>query len=330
MPLRAITYINTKTALPGWVPNIHETWSRGFAYQTDSHFFHIFAFDKDLWTICDVVATQLRQGALDAWVKEVFGAADITDVDTEVGHSIEGVWRPGLYFDDHTMQGLAFSSSQLRLAEQSLLLLVQRLDELFLFVEPGPSTLSAFSHKARELLILACTECENYWQDYLRRAGISPSNGRNFTTNDYVKLLDPLHLSEFEIAMPRYIDIPKIRPFFGWSSKLGATQSLSWYDDYNKAKHDRTTHFDSATLLNCIKSVFAAIIMFAVRFGPYRLTAGTGTLPALINHLFAVSLREPQVKSFYVPLARAPGRTDLSTARLRDIVEPMAVQPFLL
>lgn len=329
MPPRAITYRNSKTSLPGWVPNIHETWSRGFAYQTDSHFIHIFGFDKTLWTICDVVATQIRQGALETWVKEVFGAQDIVNVDTEVGHTVEGVWRPGIFFDDHAAQGLAFTSAQLRLAEQSLLLLVQRLDELFLFIEPGPATLSTYSHKARELLILACTECENYWQEYLRKASYMPVNGRAFTTNDYVKLLQPLHLDEFEIGLPRYQGIPQFRPFLGWSTQQ-PTQSLLWYDDYNKAKHDRTTHFDSATLINCIRAVAAASVMFAVKFGPYRLTTGAGTLPALINHLFSISLCNPKPESFYVPLVKPPNQTNLQTQKLRDIAERPIVRPLSL
>jgi hypothetical protein len=325
MPSRAVTYRNTKTTLPGWVSNIHETWPRGFAYQTDSHFVHIFAHDKDLWTITDVVATQLRQGALTIWIEEVFGAQNIVNVDADVGHTVEGVWRPGIYFDDHASQGLAFTPAQLRLAEQSLLLLVQRLDELFLFVEPGPATLATYSHKARELLILACTECENYWQDYLRRAGHTAINGRTFTTTDYVKLLAPLHLDEFEIALPRYQGVTPIRPFFGWSAQR-ATQSLSWYDDYNKAKHDRTTHFASATVINCINAVAASAIMFAIKFGPYRLTTGPGTLPSLINHLFTISLCNPKPESFYVPLVKPPNQTPLQTMSVRGIVEPMVVQ----
>lgn len=324
-PVRAITYHNTKTTLPGWVSNIHETWPRGFAYEFGPYFVHVFGFDKDLWTVCNVVVTQRKQGSLSDWVDEVFGAKDILQISAEVGHTVQSVWRPGLFFDEHTQQGLAFIPSQLRLAEQSLLLLVQRLDELLLFVEPSAATLSTFSHKARELLILACTECENYWQDYLREARVTPSNGRAFTTNDYVKLLEPLHLSEFEILMPRYQSVTPFLPFLGWSTQPGPTQSLSWYDDYNKTKHDRTTHFSSATLLNCIKAVAGAIVMFAVRFGPYRLTTGSGTLPSLFNHLFSVGLRNPKLESFYVPLVKQPTQTQLVTARLRDVVQPMSV-----
>jgi hypothetical protein len=326
--VRAITYCNTKTTLPGWVPTIHQTWSRGFAYELGAHFVHIFGFDKDLWTITDVVATQRKQGQLKDWVQEVFGGTNVAQMSAEVGHSVQSVWRPGLFYDVHTQQGLAFSPSQLRLAEQSLLLLVQRLDELLLFVEPDGSTLSTFSHKARELLILACTECENYWQDYLREANSQPINGRSFTTNDYVKLAEPLYLAEFEISMPRYQSILPFRPFLGWSAQSGPTQSLPWYDDYNKTKHDRTTYFSSATLLNCVKAVAATTIMFAVRFGPYHLTSGTGTLPALINHLYLVALCNPKPESFYVPLIKEPTNSNLSTARLQDLAQPMVVDPF--
>jgi hypothetical protein len=133
MPVRAITYRNTKSTLPGWVADIHEKWSRGFAYEVGHHFVHIFGFDRDLWTICDVVATQLKQGGLNEWVEYAFGASDVTEISSEVGHTIKGVWRPGLFFDDYTLHGLSFSPAQLRLAEQSLLLLIQRLEELLLF-----------------------------------------------------------------------------------------------------------------------------------------------------------------------------------------------------
>lgn len=325
--MKAITYRNTKTTLPGWVPSIHETWSRGFAYELTDRFIHVFGFDKNLWTICDVVAAEAKQGSLEDWVKNVFGADDILDVDLEVGHTIKGVWRPGLFFDTHMEQGLAFTAAQLRLAEQSLLLLVQRLDELLLFVEPSATTLSSFSHKARELLILACTECENYWQDYLREATHPPANSRTYTTNDYVRLLNQLHLAEFELSMPRYSNVGSVHPFDGWSAS-NPTQSLSWYDDYNKAKHDRTTHFSSATLFNCIKAVSGVIIMFSVRFGPYRLTTGSSTLASSINHLFSIALVNPQIKSFYVPLVKRPEPTQLHTMRLQDVWEPMAVEPF--
>ena len=69
---------------------------------------------------------QVRQGTLAAWVQAVFGAQNVSNVSTDVGTLLKA-YGDRVFFDNHTMQGLA---AQLRLAEQSLLLLVQRLDEL--------------------------------------------------------------------------------------------------------------------------------------------------------------------------------------------------------
>jgi hypothetical protein len=168
------------------------------------------------------------------------------------------------------LQGLSTTTGELRLAEQSLLLLVQRLDELLHFVEPSPSTLTTHSHKARELLILACTEVETAWKAYLRIAGVTPPARGDFTTNDYVKLLEPLHLAEYQVSLPRYADVPAIRPFHGWSAAQ-PTRSLPWYDAYNKTKHDRSSYFTEATLWNCLQALAANLVLFSVRFGPFHL-----------------------------------------------------------
>jgi hypothetical protein len=49
---------------------------------------------------------------------------------------------------------------------------------------------TATSHA--KLLILACMEVENACARYMREARAAPVNSRNYTTNDYVKLLAPL------------------------------------------------------------------------------------------------------------------------------------------
>jgi len=216
--MRPLVYRVTKHTIPGWVP-FHGKEPRGIAYETDTHFVHVFGKDKGLWVISiGLTATQAKSGTLHDWVDRTFGAVDIEEAVCEVGHTVQGVWRPGLYFSDEAMQGLSATTFDLRLTEQALLLLIQRLDELLHFIEPSPSTLQTHSHKARELLILACTEVENTWKAYLRMAGVTPSARGDFTTNDYVKLLGPLHLAEYEISLPRYADVPPIRPFYGWSA----------------------------------------------------------------------------------------------------------------
>lgn len=207
-----------------------------------------------------------------------------------------------MYHDVQISQGLGVTDAELRDSEQALLLLVQRLDELLLFVEPATSTLHTYSHKARELLILACTEVEAHWKYYLGLAGkVRQKNG--FTTNDYVQLCKPLFLEEFQIGLPRYKDLRPVRPSLGWALKPSPTSTLTWYDAYNKTKHDRAKHFSDATLQRCVEAVAACLVMFSVRFGPFRLYNGAGTLAALFNASFSISLHDCKPTSFYPSLA---------------------------
>jgi hypothetical protein len=69
----------------------------------------------------------------------------------------------------------------------------------------------------------------------------------------------------------------------------------------NKTKHDGKDQFAAATLLACIQAVAANIVMFSVRFGPFRLYQGGGMLSAIFNPTFAIALRDCDPKSFYVP-----------------------------
>lgn len=324
----ALVYRNTQFNIPRWIPFTNKE-PRGISYETATHFVHFYGKDVGLRVISSgLTVTEAKAGRLEDWVRTVFGGTDVHQAINEPGHTIEGVWRPGLYFDDEIVQGLGTTFGELRLAEQSLLLLIHRLDDLLLFVEPTPQSFVVHSHKARELLILACTEIESYWKHYLRRAGIAePSKG--YTTNQYVRLKEPLYLAEYEIKMPRYAAVPPQRPFSQWAAS-NPTTSLDWYDGYNKTKHDRATHFDSANLLNCIKATAANIVLFAVRFGPFRLYQGAGTLAALFNQTFSIELSAPNYASFYSPLVLLPSdqRTDRICFSSKELIQPWTVSPF--
>jgi hypothetical protein len=195
------------------------------------------------------------------------------------------------------------------------------LDDILLYIEPDKRGLSTFGHKTRELLILACTEVENAWRSYFHLAG---KKTRRPTTTQYVALRGPLHLGEFELQFQPQGQQLKLRPFYSWKASAPTT-SLTWYDAYNKTKHDRSRHFGDATLLNCIRAVAANLVMFSVRFAPFRLDRGMGMLPSLTAPLFHFALRRPNVRSFYVPsldVSRRPaaltwGRADVNPWNVR-------------
>jgi hypothetical protein len=209
--------------------------------------------------------------------------------------------------------------------------LIERLDELFLYIEPDINGLNTYSHKTRELLILSCTEVENNWKQYMQLAGARPINNRDFTTKDYVQLSTLLYLSEFQVSLKPYTTIPSIRPFFGWDSN-SPTQSLSWYNAYNKTKHDRNSHFSEAKLYHCIQSIAANLIMYCVRFSPFPLIQASNTLSSLINQLFVIELFDCSSKSFYIPHINLPdnSRDDLICWQSKDFIQSWNVLPFSL
>lgn len=324
--MRAIAYKVTQHTIPGWVP-FHHKEPRGIAYETDTHFVHVFGKDRGLWVVSiGLTVTEAKSGTLREWAERTFGAQDIVELTHSPGHATKGIWRPGLYFDDEVQVALGASEQDLRLAEQALLLLLHRLDELLHFVEPTSASLTTYSHKSRELLILACTEAENYWTTFLRMAG-SSAPVRGFSTNDYVRLNPALFLAEYAVSLPRYGAIGTRLPFAGWSD-TSPTRSLLWYAAYNKTKHDRANHFDAATLENSILAVMANVVLFAVRFGPFRLIDGAGTLPAYFNQLFSMELRNCDPKSFYVPLVvlHPNQRRDLICYGARESVQRWAAK----
>lgn len=199
-----------------------------------------------------------------------------------------------------------------RSAEQALRVLIEKLDDLLLYIEPDRNGLRSYSHKSRELLILACTEVEDSWVSIFKSSGISPQNNRMFTTKYYVKLLSKARLNEFQITFKNYDELRNFIPFCQWDLSQ-PTKSLKWYDSYNKTKHDRNSSFNEATLENVLDAVSASIAMFCARFSPFSLLNNNNILSSLINQYFKISLRESDPSTYYIPKIDLPAntRTDL-------------------
>ncbi len=308
--MKAICYNNTLTNLPNFDP-IHLRQNLGFAYEDDKHFIHLYGYNNDFkgiaigLTVIEAKNTENTKGkTLNDWVIEHFGASDIKDSMVEIGHSVRGVWRPGLYYDQDVIQAIGTTKNERYLSEQGIRVLIQKLDEIFLFIEPNEITKKTYSHKIRELLILACTEVEIFLNYYLGLCHIPPpKNG--FSTKDYVNLKKKLHLDEFEFNLISYPDLGSLNPFESWDPEK-PTQSLFWYNAYNKTKHDRTAHFSEANLWNSINAVVACLVMHCIKFGPYAMFEGNNHFSSVIKQLFSGSLKNDCKESFYIPLIELP------------------------
>lgn len=307
--MNGIFYRNSATNLPGWIEPVHQEQKYGYAYETDTHFVHFYGRDTGLNIISvGLTAIERKSGSLESWVKRVFGAQQIQPLLNPIGHTIEGIWRPSLYFNEDIQSAINVDPIEQRSAEQALRILIDKLDELLLYIEPDTNGLKTYSHKTRELLILSCTEVENQWTAIFKRANIRPLNNRIYTTNDYVKLLSKAYLKDYVIGLRNYGHLADFRPFNTWLAAQ-PTQSLTWYDAYNKTKHDRSASFHEATLENVIFSICANIAVFCVRFGPFNLINGNNSLTSVINQHFTISLKDSNPQTYYLPKIVLPENT---------------------
>jgi hypothetical protein len=303
--MKAYLYENTHTNIPNWEKTTHVINKYGYGYETDSHFVHFYG--KEDFCIISVGLTVIeeKKGTFTDWIVNRFGAVNIEEMNLEVGNTIEGIWRPSLYYWDDIDRGIKVIPSELHSQEQALRILIEKLDEVLLFVEPSKEGLESYSHKIRELLILACTEVENQWKSLLNKTHYTPINGNTFSTQDYVKLLPVSFIDEYQMTLKNYSSFTPSIPFAGWNPG-NPTKSLAWYDAYNKTKHDRDVHFCDAKLKYSIDAVAANIIMYCTRFGALRLLHETNTLAGLFKQIFEIKMINVNRKSFYIPKLHFP------------------------
>ncbi|HBL0096028.1 TPA: hypothetical protein L4R37_004538 [Escherichia coli] len=299
--MNGIFYNNTITTLPGWAEPLHLSQPIGYAYETATHFVHLYGKDHGLNVISvGLTVIEKKNGTLVDWVQRVFGAQNIQPLSLPIGDTVENLWRPSLYYSNDIQIALNIDPYEQRSAEQALRVLVEKLDDILLYVEPSQSGLASYGHKSRELLILACTEVENLWTSIFQKAGIPPSNSRMYTTQDYVKLLPKAGLNEFEITFKNYNGLRTFQPYANWNTQQ-PTQSLSWYHAYNKTKHDRNTSFNEATLENVMDATSGVIAMFCAKFGPFSLIHDNNALSSLMNQHFHINLKDSDHSTYYVP-----------------------------
>jgi hypothetical protein len=57
--MKALVYRNTKTTLPNWTP-IHSEHPRGMAYETPTHFIHIYGNDLGICVVSPGLRVRLK------------------------------------------------------------------------------------------------------------------------------------------------------------------------------------------------------------------------------------------------------------------------------
>jgi len=149
-------------------------------------------------------------------------------------------------------------------ARSQLVLLTRKLETVCRTIQPSEKNLDAYGHEIRNLLILAATEVEMHWRGILTANRSATSQ---FNSDEYVKLVEPLKLTDYAIEFREIPDLVPIRPFAGWSNQ-SPTKSLEWFDAYHGVKHNREIEFKRGTLRHAFEVVSACIALLVAQFGP--------------------------------------------------------------
>lgn len=297
------------------------------AFENHKEFVNIFHNPQGIYhQYCQqgAVHYSTRTGNVENAIRQ-FQAQNIQQSKNDVGKIVKHVWRPGLCID--IPKALEINSSEKTRAQRELRILIERLGDILLYIEPSSQSLQSFGHKIRELLILTCTAIESIWQSYLRLAGNLPDRP---TTRDYVKLKDKLFLHEYKITFISHPFEEEYKPFGDWDLNR-PTISLDWYVAYNQTKHDSQANFDKATLNHCIKSLTAMITLFCARYSPYEILNGEDICSKLVNEYFTIELDTPSIASFYVPRFESwETATGAFSAPLASRLSPWQITPFTL
>ena len=193
------------------------------------------------------------------------------------------IWRPtkgyswgnDIFVDDEkaTYPSLNYLYDDLfanQLEKKSLItatrLILRDLNELFDYIEPCDDNLQTYSHRIYELFLRAATEFETNCKGVLKANDYSgPREEKDWSIKDYFKVARPTRLNEYKICFLRWATNHEFEPFVEWNPSRRET--LSWYDSYNKVKHDRFTNFHKASLENLMNAIAGLLCILHSQFG---------------------------------------------------------------
>jgi hypothetical protein len=144
---------------------------------------------------------------------------------------------------------------------RAFLILQKDFQDLFEYVEPANANLSCHSYRIFALLLRTCVEIEANCKAILRENGFEKRD--NWNMGDYQKIEGSHLLSGYNALVPVWHGNGSIRaPFSGWSE--GAP--LPWYAAYNKAKHDRHSHFADASFESLLDAICGLAVLVSAQF----------------------------------------------------------------
>ncbi|XMO86458.1 hypothetical protein AAFN75_16860 [Algibacter sp. AS12] len=205
-----------------------------------------------------------------------------TEISVEETNQVRGIYYPRIYrgiaHDDLSSFSLlgrdkkTIEAFNIPIDENLLVNSIEQLNTLSEFLNkilrtvfPAPANFDAYGFDIRNLIILSATEFEAQITGILKINEIKPDKW-NYTIIDFFKSDKLLRLSDYEVAFSRFPDIPTMSPFSSWKN-ASSFQSLDWYSNYNKIKHDREDNFHKSRLIDLLNSISACYILLLAQYG---------------------------------------------------------------
>jgi len=118
-----------------------------------------------------------------------------------------------------------------------------------------------------------CIEIEANFKAILDENGYSKSG--DWTMSDYKKCEASHLLSSYEIKLPVWRgNLHTRRPFANWLT----SGNLTWYQDYNAAKHSRHGNFERANLSNLLDSIAGLVSLLSAQFWTEDFSPSAGVM----------------------------------------------------
>lgn len=132
---------------------------------------------------------------------------------------------------------------------------------LFDYVEPCEENKTTFSMRIHELYVRACIEVESNFVAILKENDYSKHGNWNIV--DFKKINATHLLSKYSIKVPHWHGRDfRFAPFQDWEN----TDTLFWYQAYNKIKHNKYKDYSKANLFNLLNAVSANLILLSSQF----------------------------------------------------------------
>jgi hypothetical protein len=183
---------------------------------------------------------------------------------------------------------------------RAFLLIQKDLQDIFEFIEPSDTNMNTYSFRIHELFMRTCIEIEANFKAILKENIFNPTDKhekplpeKKWNIHNYQIVNKTHHLSSYKAHVPIWEGTKSIfEPFAEWS----AAKELTWYQAYNKSKHDRKLAFKEANFGNLLNAVTGLLVLLSSQFGTEDFSPGSTTLSVNVDSYYST---EPALGGFF-------------------------------